>query len=643
MSNEIGIDLRVDAQTDGLRQAGQDFDQFSSKLSSVLGINDPEKAEQFWEEYNSGLEKAVSMTDKMSLIAKRDGTGGGKKPGDKDDEKEKEKDKALSFPGKEIFRLEKSLKGAVSGFSRDAGGAVVNSSEDILSGLAKLWGKMPTAAKIATGAALGTVAVAAVGDSLSKQYESVIPAVMSATAALGKFGETASQQSTLFRTTMAGISETAAQYGYTFSQGAAVVEKLARTGAKDAMGGASSVMSYAKGYGFQTIPEEFAALYGLFSRYGGRGEDAYGGRGEDALSYVAGGARRTVGDARIQDYMAATSSILEEGLSEGIVKGVKEISATQNFLFSMFGELAGGREGAQLYSKLSSGVRGSTGLQSETDLLMYRAARDIGNPGENYITTMMRLEKGFTPEIFKQFKDNISGATYSEQIELIRQAFGVNYTQASDMYHAKTDSELSAAVTGAAPGGAIKDTAESRLIGAQERIANEIRMIGAGVLDIKVQIISATASIVQALVGDQVEALNKAQRDKDLLEIYNSAPESMRRANSTIASRIAGWYKLDPYEPYMKDLSDMLTGPAAKGFWGKVSPEQASSLSAIDDADPSTPWTGTELKLLYDALIELRASIDGNTEATVDAGSGTTTVTVPSSTPSSVRDRRLGK
>jgi len=531
MGSEIGIDLRVNAQTDGLRQAGQDFDKFADKIGGVLGITDPENIEQFWEKYNSGLEKAVSMFDKLSILGRRSGgegqgapaggegqgaPAGGGNPGDGG--RAGGGGNVLQFPGRNMIRFERSMKGAISGVSRDAGGAAVSAGEGIVDKLGSLWHQMPMAAKAATTVVAAGVAAAAITNELSKQYEAVAPTVMSATSSLGRFGATAKEQSALFRSTMKEISGVSAEYGYTLQQGAAVVETLMRSGARDGTAGQRTVLEYAKGYGFSEVPSEMTELYALASRFGGSGKDA--------LSLASGGARATVGDARIQDYINATTLIFQDGLSDGIVKGFDEISKSQNFLYGVFGEMAAGQRGADVYSKLSSGVSGATGLQNETDLMLFRASRDIGVPGEDYIDTFARLEGGFTTELFKEFKNSISDLTRTNQIELIRQAFGTNYTQAIALYESKNDQDAEEAIRGRAPGAAIKGTSESQIVGAQERIAEGVREVGAGALDVKNMTLSG--------VGDFVDILTGKKKIDDFIKITQA---DINTANALITAQ----------------------------------------------------------------------------------------------------------
>lgn len=526
MGSEIGIGLRVDAQTDSLRNAAQDFDKFAEKVSSVLGITDPEKVEQFWDEYNSGIEKASLMMDRFTMIEKRGsapGVGGSSQGTE-------QRGKVIPFPGSDVFKFERTMKNAVGGLSRDAGGAVVGAGESIIDKIGEKWNQMPAMGKVALGAGALTVGGLAIGNELSKQYESVVPAVMSSTAALKRFASTADEQSKLFRTTMSEISVSASGYGYTFQQGAAVVEQLARLGATDAMSGASGVMGFAKGYGFQNIPSEFTELYGTASRFG-KG-------GLNALKYAAGGAGATVGSPRISEYMTAMTSMFEDGLSEGIVKGFGEISRSQNFLYNVFGEVAGGRRGAEVYSRMNGSVVGASGLRSETDLLLYRAARDKLGENASAVDIQMELEKGFNPELFKKFKGSISGGSRDDQIRLISKAFGVNLTMAERLYSSKDGADVGA-ILGSAPGGSIAGTAESQYVGNQERITNDVRKVGAEALDVKNMVLGATANFADFLTGG-------AAIQAKTVEINSADTKVFQRTKDNLAS---GDKTKDPYDP----------------------------------------------------------------------------------------------
>ena len=57
--------------------------------------------------------------------------------------------------------------------------------------------------------------------------------------------------------------------------------------------------------------------------------------------------------------------------------------------------------------------------------------------GKDYVDTMITMEKGLTPELFRNFMDltkSIEGGDRAAIIERIRQAFGLNYTTSAQLY-----------------------------------------------------------------------------------------------------------------------------------------------------------------------------------------------------------------
>lgn len=509
--NRVDIGLRVNAESSGFESLNENIRETVEGFSDING-KIHESSEDL-EAYNQKVAEHISGGGGLRDAPTAGGSsGGGAFPGpasgtgnappgvndgDEDDDKARERRRGGNYSGSDLLRLEKTLKGAVGGVSRDVGGAAANVAEGLAGQLGQMWNKLPAAGKVLGAGGIAATGAIAIGNELSKQYEAVIPTVMSVTTALGRFGETAKEQSGKFRSTMSEVSDVSAKYGFTLQQGATVVENLARSGTRGdkAMHGAESVLAYSKGYGFTDAKGEFVDLYSSASRYGMSGDKA--------LSYAAGGARRTVGQERVTEYAGAMSQMLEDGLSEGIVKGFDEITGAQNFLYSVFGERAGGQRGSDMYSNLSASVRGATGLQSETDLMLYEATKKGMKEGSTPTDVIMKMERGFDVGTFKTFLDGIRGrgANEEEQRFLVQQAYGVSMTQANDMLKANTDKDINYAYEGSAPGGAIKNTTESELTGHQESISEYMRETGAVVADAKNKILSATDEFGAVLTG----------------------------------------------------------------------------------------------------------------------------------------------
>jgi hypothetical protein len=478
------IRYHVDVDTSGMKNAANDFDSFKQKISDVMGVTDPGKVEQFWDEYNSGLENQLKTLDKIeSLRAKQtrntnlsssDGTNW----------------------AHNIFSFGHTVGGLAGGVTRDAAGAVVGAGGDIFSDISKMWKDLPMPAKIAMGGAGAVIGTGFAGNELSKQYENVAPQVISATAALGRFGETAKEQSENFRTTMRSITNVSAEYGYKITQGAQTIESLMRGGTQSgaATGLSEDVMRQSRSLGYASPLASLTSLSAIGSRFGLAG---------NLSNYALGSAGKTVGWARTDEQAQALLSMLQGNVSGGVNltnENVKTMVQAQNWLYGAFGERAAGQGGAAMYQNLSGAQAGATSLSSSGSMLLYESAR---KPGENYTDTMSRLESGFSPKIFDQYRKSISGSSNTEQIELVRQAYGVNYTVARDMLSAKSADDIAKVYKATSgPGTEIKNTTEVDILKYQEQIAGDVRNIATGTSDVKSGVLRGVSAIT-SLAGNR--------------------------------------------------------------------------------------------------------------------------------------------
>lgn len=195
--SDIGINLRIDAQTDGLDRASESFKNFREQVSSILGVTDPEKVDAFWDNYNSGLDEAIEYQNKLTLIAQRK-----KKLDNQEDQTDDQTDdperKTTGGGYSAIARTQATLTGLVRGGSKDAFGTILGGAENILGSVSAL-PMISGAATAAIAAGMATLGAGIVGNELSKAYEAVGPALMEATAALRLFGETGKEQSAKFQ------------------------------------------------------------------------------------------------------------------------------------------------------------------------------------------------------------------------------------------------------------------------------------------------------------------------------------------------------------------------------------------------------------------------------------------------------------
>ena len=594
MANDIGINLRVDAQTDGLKQAANDFSAFQSKLSSVLGITDPEKAEAYWDEYNSGLEKATKLADQMSMIEARSNRmqnrsapgGGGGEGGGGDN-------RVVPFPGRGIFAAERTLRGAISGASRDASGAAVAVSEGILSKIGTMWASLPLPAKLATGIAAAGIGTAAVANTLSKEYEEVIPGVMGATAALKRFGTTADEQSALFRSTMSELSGSAVKYNYTLQNAMEITTAIAKASGGNhydpgnVKNSAESVMRISRSLGYTSPISSLTELAGFASGYGQFGAEKY------ALGAAAG----TTGSQTIEEVAGAMQAIMGNVFENGGVMSGAQAANTQKWLYDVFGKRAGGQGGAAAFANLSGAVRGASGLGKETDILLFQAAKALS--GGDDMDAMMLMEQGFSPEIFGKFKESISGASEWDQIYLTSQAFGVNKTIAKQMLDGKYKGGVGA-MDELAAGAAINGTSEAGITGAQEAISARIRELGSNVIDTKVAVLKKGDEIVEAILGPAGKAAKQRVIDEQFETLWGPTKKSIEDDRNGKISDLWTGKGASPnaLEGSRIILQTIFENPIYREYLSKTSEGERNKLLAINGPEEGARWSTAEANRL---------------------------------------------
>jgi len=361
------------------------------------------------------------------------------------------------------------------------------------------------AATIAAVVGVGGVVI----DQLSKVYEAFVPAIMDATAALGDMGKSASENAAAFRTNLDKAAGAATKFGYSIETGVQVMGQLARGGV-----GAEAipnVLAYARGYG--VAPTALIQAQILASRFRG---------GENVLGLAAGGVQvQGIGPGRYEEYITALTSAMEDAVQKGVARSFEDISATLNF-FARLGPMWQGGVGAQKVFGLGQAVAGATGLQRETDVLLYRAARaEVGKVKGvyDYIDVMQEMEKGMTVGLFQQIykqMQQLTGGNRAQMIELLRQTFGINYTMAASLFQAGATGgpRLEQLVAKLPPPSA--ESPELKLIQAQNDLRMVIIRTGESLLNAKAELVSAARDLVVWL--SKVAGVNVAaqvQREAD--------------------------------------------------------------------------------------------------------------------------------
>jgi hypothetical protein len=405
-------------------------------------------------------------------------------------------------------------------------GGTGNALPAVESGLGTLSGMISKAgpAGMAIGAGVAVLGGATmVIDALSKQYEQFIPTLMDTTAAFGDLKTSVYDNSITFRKSLDEAAKSANKFGYSVEQGMEVSKSLAAGGltSSTAKGLSEQQMAYARGYGIQS-PTALSGAQILSSRY----------NQGNVLGMTAGGLGASgMGAGRFEEYLQAMTSTFEESLSRGVVKGFSDITSSMNF-FSKLGETWKGQLGATRINQLSGAVTQATSLQKETDVLMFRAAQSMvsermGGKG-TYLDVMKEMEKGITPALFKQFGQQIStltGGNKTDMVEMMREAFGTNYTTSIDLVDSldklsvMTDKQINELIKEAAPPSAA--SAEMQLLQAENSLRQNIITLGENMIETKAGIVKAAGDVIGEIekwIGADVNKQSQALKDKETTE-----------------------------------------------------------------------------------------------------------------------------
>ncbi|RDE12114.1 MAG: hypothetical protein C4K49_10555 [Candidatus Thorarchaeota archaeon] len=430
--------------------------------------------------------------------------------------------------------------------------------------LESLGGAVSKAGPVGAGiaAVAGVVSVTAViTDQLTKTYEAFVPTIMDTTAALGQLGKSAGENSIAFRKNLREAADAASQFGYSIETGNEVMSKLAHGG----VGGVAAtrdVLAYARGFGVSpgdlTNAKIMAATYD---------------KGSNVLGLTAGGVGiQGIGSGRYEEYLNALTSAMEDAVGKGVSRSFEDISGSLNF-FSRLGPMWQGQVGAQKVAGLNQALAGATGLQSETDVILYRAAKAEAVKSAkgqfDYIDVMQRMEQGMTVGMFKQIYDQVkqmTGGSKTDMIEMLRQTFGVNYSMASSLYQAGAGGggDLASLVAKLPPPTAESD--EMKLTKQENMIRMAVIEAGETLLPAKTEIVSSLADVVKLLskiAGVDLESQTNATRGKATREAQVTASKEFRK---NYEQKFIDWGQTTsqtlPGQQFVSELSDIGIGGA---------------------------------------------------------------------------------
>jgi hypothetical protein len=143
------------------------------------------------------------------------------------------------------------------------------------------------------------------------------------------------------------------------------------------------------------------------------------------------------------EYLLAMQRVMEDGISKGFIRSSEQVAQNLTMLSQMTGNnpLWQGEGGARRLSEMNAGLEGATDLSSTADILVYRAAQNVmanrGQEVKDYTDVMLEIEKGLTPELFKEIMKLNSGVENGGRagiIELLKQQFNLSNTNARALY-----------------------------------------------------------------------------------------------------------------------------------------------------------------------------------------------------------------
>lgn len=411
-------------------------------------------------------------------------------------------------------------------------------------------------------AALGAIVFA--GNALSKQYEKHMTSIMNINSQLDRFGDTAQETGQNFGNTMNEISSAASWYGYTLDEGMNIYRQLIKESGGAEMEEAKDIMYFQRYGGFD--PSNLTQFRGKGSRFGMGGQELLG---------RAYGTMRESGMEKgfFSEFMSSTLSIFEDGISRGVVRGFDEINELQSRIGGMGAQFQG-QYGLNLLKTMDTRAAGATGLQSQGDLIMFNAARDmLSGQGKatDYISVQKALEGGMTQDllgsVYKQIRTR-SGGVQPDMIELLKELMPtLTYTTAEILLN-ELESGGVVSSTYLAPGTMMRGTDEMQLLMAEEEIANAIRNVGKVALRPKAGFIRELAPGIGGLKDWSQSRFERRTNEEANRKLYSEWGESTDlSAFSQNLSRAGygagGGYSMNPAFEMGPDIADIMENQSA--------------------------------------------------------------------------------
>lgn len=169
-------------------------------------------------------------------------------------------------------------------------------------------------------------------------------------------------------------------------------------------------------------------LQGTASRYG---------LGDNVIQNAFGGLIASgMGRGQFNEFLQGLQTVIEDGISNGYITSTEDV--TRNL--TMFARLSDnnplwqGQNGARMFTQMNNNLAQATSLSDTNSALVFSAL----HKGGSYVDTMEAIEKGLNDKdafgkIFSTFMQS-EGGNYEGVIERLRATYGLNYTQAKQVF-----------------------------------------------------------------------------------------------------------------------------------------------------------------------------------------------------------------
>lgn len=175
----------------------------------------------------------------------------------------------------------------------------------------------------------------------------------------------------MVRETFKESADASAKFGYSAEEGMEMIGQAVRQGLNGdkAREVTEQVFQYERSTGADR--GTLSSVANMAARYG-LGADplktGWGGLGASGMS-----------SGQFTEYLRATGRILEDGINKGFIRSSEQVAQNLSLIAHIGGDNKTwqGEGGARRYQSMSAGLENAVGLQSSTDIHVYRAARQI--------------------------------------------------------------------------------------------------------------------------------------------------------------------------------------------------------------------------------------------------------------------------